>query len=155
MPPRGTSFLPDWPPADFRQKSGRFAHLGRPVDPRDEEFDRIIAERSVIPEVAPGDGDCVIFTGDQLHAVLRDRSVTTLFYVGFAANFCVPNRDYGMRAMSRRGYDIVLVRDCTAAIEVADSVDDLRLTAAAVQDVETAIGYSIDSEKLRQGALTA
>ena len=155
MPPAAAPLLPDWPPAEFRRKTGAYVGLGRPVDPQDDEFERIIAERSMIPEVLPQAGDCVVFTGDQLHAVLRHRGVTTLFYVGFAANFCVPNRDYGMRTMRSRGYDIVLVRDCTAAIEVADSVEDLRLTAAAVQDVETVIGYSIDSAQLRQGAPTA
>ena len=155
VPPSAPKLLPDWPPKEFRNKTGAFASLGKPVDPKDEEFDRIIAERSMIPEVEPHETDCVVFTGDQLHSVLRDRGATTLFYVGFAANFCVPNRDYGMRAMGGRGYDIVLVRDCTAAIEVADSVDGLRLTAAAVQDVETVIGYSIDSQGLRQGAPAA
>lgn len=151
VPPRPPTSLPDWPPAEFRRKEGEFAGLAKPSDPKDEEFDCIIAERSMIREVEPEDGDAVVFTGDQLHAVLRDRGVTTLFYVGFAANFCVPNRDYGMRAMRSRGYDIVLVRDCTSAIEVADTVDDLGLTRAAVQDVEVVIGYSIESNTLRNG----
>lgn len=142
----------DWPPASFRSKSGEFAAFARPADPQDDEFNRIIAERSIMAEVEPQQGDCVVFTGEQLHAVLRDRGVTTLFYVGFAANMCVPNRDYGMRAMRGRGYDVVLVRDCTSAIEVADSVAELGLTAAAVRDVETVIGYSIESASLRQGA---
>ncbi len=149
---RPPGLLPDWPPSDFRKKIGEFAGFARPVDPTDEEFDRIIAERSIIAEAEPQEGDCVVFSGDQLHAVLCDRRTTTLFYVGFAANFCVPNRDYGMRAMRSRGYDIVLVRDGTTAIEVADSVDGLGLTAAAIQDVEVAIGYSIDSASLRLGA---
>ena len=56
-----------------------------------------------------------------------------------------------MRAMRARGYDIVLVRDCTSAIEVADTAEDLELTAAAVRDVEVVIGYSIDSTSLVEG----
>jgi nicotinamidase-related amidase len=151
VPPRPEPLLPDWPPAEFRRKEGEFAGLGKPRDEKDAEFDRIIAERHLMPQIEPHDEDALVFTGDQLHAVLRDRGATTLFYCGFAANFCVPNRDYGMRAMRSRGYDIVLVRDCTSAIEVADTVDDLVLTAAAVRDVEVTIGYSIDSQTLRAG----
>lgn len=147
--------LPDWPPPAFRDKTSEYAGLGRPKDPTDAEFDRIIAERRVLPECEPQPGDCVVFHGDQLHAVLRDRGAVVLFYAGFAANFCVPNRDYGMRAMRQRGYDVVLVRDCTAAIEVADTVDDLALTAAAVQDVEVAVGYTTESQRLRDGARAA
>lgn len=152
VPERAQPLFPDWPPADFRSKTGAFSGLGRPVDAKDAEYDRIIRERGLMPEVEPTEGDCVVFTGEQLHAVLRSRGVTTLFYVGFAANFCVPNRDYGMRAMRGRGYDIVLVRDGTAAIEVADTIDAEELTAAAVRDVETAIGYSICTEALLAGA---
>ena len=44
---------------------------------------------------------------------------------------CVPHRDYGMRAMSKRGYDVVLIEDCTTTIEVADTVEEMALTKAA------------------------
>lgn len=151
-PPKPPALLPGWPPVEFRRKTGAFAALGKAKDAKDAEYDRIIAERSIMPDVEPEDGDCVVFTGDQLHAVLRSRGVMTLFYVGFAANFCVPNRDYGMRAMRGRGYDIVLVRDATSAIEVADTVADEGLTAAVVRDVETVIGYSIGTQDLLTGA---
>lgn len=153
VPPPTPRLLPDWPPQAFRDKSGEFAGLGKPRDPQDAEYDRIIAERDLLPEARPQDGDAVVFTGDQLHAVLRDRGAVTLFYCGFAANYCVPNRDYGMRAMRQRGYDVVLVRDGTTAIEMADTVADLALTAAAVRDVEVAIGYTVTSEALQQSAV--
>ncbi len=140
----------EWPPAEFRAKTGDYADLGREKEPHDEEFARIIAERRVIAEVEPTDGDSVIFDGDQLHNVLRARQVHTLFYVGFAANMCVLHRDYGMRAMAARGYDVVLVRDATTAIEMADTVESLRTTEAVVRDVEVSVGYSIDTTQLLQ-----
>jgi nicotinamidase-related amidase len=147
-PRRSVSPEDTWPPSDFRAKIGAYADLARPQDPRDEEFERIIDERRVIGAVEPGDGDQVIFDGDQLHRLLSVREVHTLFYVGFAANMCVLHRDYGMRAMAARGYDVVLVRDATTAIEMADTVDDFSITGATIRDVEVGVGYTLTTADL-------
>lgn len=136
----------DWPPQDFRRKTGDFAKWARPMEERNKRFDEIIANRRIIPEVEPQGDDHVIVTGDQLHRLLRHRKVLHLFYCGFAANMCVPFRDYGMRAMKARGYEIILIRDCTSAIEVADTVDDLAISRACVIDAELTIGYTVGSE---------
>ncbi|MDE2997985.1 MAG: isochorismatase family protein [Gemmatimonadota bacterium] len=130
----------DWPPAEFRSKTGEYEALAQPKDPRDQVFDDIIRNRRIIPEAEPLEGDDVVVTGAQLHRLLKHRGILHLFYAGFAANMCVPFRDYGMRAMKDRGYDIVLVRDCTTAIEVADTSRNLDLSRAAVIDVEVNIG---------------
>ena len=95
--------------------------------------------------MAPEDGDFVIVNGDQLHRLCRQREVMFLLYAGFAANMCVPFRDYGMRAMKDRGYEVILIRDCTSAIEVADTYDEMLLTTGAVVDVEQNIGYTVGS----------
>jgi len=134
-----------WPPEEFRQKTGAYESLGKPSDPEDRVFNEIIEKRSIVPEVEPRDGDCVIFDGPQLHAVLTERQVHTLFYVGFAANMCIPHRDYGMRAMKQRGYEVVLIEDCTTAIEVADTVGEMALTKAAILDVQVNVGYTVSS----------
>jgi nicotinamidase-related amidase len=49
----------------------------------------------IIPEVAPQGDDIVVETGDRLHHLLRERKILHLFYVGFAANICVPFKSYG------------------------------------------------------------
>ena len=133
----------EWPPADFRARRGEYEQWARPAEPADEEFDRIIAERHIVPEVAPREGDFVVATGAQLHRLLAHRRMLHLFYAGFAANMCVPFRDYGMRAMKERGYEIVLIRDGTSAIEVGDTYAGLRLSEAAAIDVELNIGYTV------------
>ncbi|NKB71762.1 MAG: isochorismatase family protein [Candidatus Latescibacteria bacterium] len=135
----------DWPPADFRARRGEYEQFARPDEPADEEFDRIIAQRHIVPEVAPQAGDFVVVNGAQLHRLLKHRRMLHLFYAGFAANMCVPFRDYGMRAMKDRGYEVVLVRDGTSAIEVGDTYADFRLTEAAAIDVELNIGYTVTS----------
>ena len=83
--------------------------------------------------------------------MLAERRVHTLFYSGFAANMCVPHRDYGMRAMDKRGYDVVLIGDCTTAIEMADTVEEMALTKAAILDVEVNVGYTVSSGDLLAG----
>ena len=138
----------NWPPPEFRSKTGEYAKWARPKDPKDAFFDSIIENRSIIPEVAPQDGDHVILNGDQLHRLLKHKQILQLFYVGFAANMCVPFRDYGMRAMHDRGYDVTLLRDCTSAIEVAETYPDMLLSKAAVVEIEQTVGYSAASEDL-------
>jgi nicotinamidase-related amidase len=137
-----------WPPKAFRNKSDDYDAYARPQDPKDQVFDDIIENRSIVPEAEPKDGDFVIATGDQLHRLLKHRGILFLLYAGFAANMCVPFRDYGMRAMKNRGYEVVLLRDCTSAIEVADTYEDMLLSRAAVVDVEQTIGYTAASEDI-------
>ena len=138
----------DWPPEDFRAKKGEYEKWARPKDPPDQKFDDIIKNRSIIPEAAPKEGDHVVVTGAQLHRLLKHKQILHLFYAGFAANMCVPFRDYGMRAMKNRGYDIALIRDCTTAIEVDTTHDDEILTLAAVTNTEMTVGYSTSSADL-------
>ena len=138
----------DWPPADFRGKGGEYTCFARPHRERTEEFDRIIRDRRIVPEAAPRGDDRVVANGEALHRLLRRRGVLFLFYMGFAANMCVPFRDYGMRAMKDRGYEVVLLEDCTTAIEVEDTADDLLLSQACKIDAALTIGYTLQSGDL-------
>jgi nicotinamidase-related amidase len=61
---------------------------------------------------------------------------------------CVPFRDYGMRAMKARGYEIILIRDCTTAIEVAETYNDLAISRICVVDTELTVGYTVSSGDL-------
>lgn len=138
----------DWPPADFRSQTGEYKNWARPKDPHDQRFQDIIDNRSIIPEAKPKEGDHVILNGNQLHRLLKQKQILHLFYTGFAANMCVPFRDYGMRAMRDRGYNIILIHDCTTAIEISDTYDNLNLTRAAVIDTEISVGYTTSSSEL-------
>jgi nicotinamidase-related amidase len=137
-----------WPPSEFRAKSGDYEKFARPKEPHHQLFHDIIANRDIIPEARPAEGDHVIVTGDQLHRVLKHKKILQLFYAGFAANMCIPFRDYGMRAMKDRGYDTILVRDCTSAIEVEDTFENFDLTRNAIIDTELTVGYSTTSADL-------
>ena len=89
-----------------------------------------------MPLSPPKSEDYVVATGDQLHRVLRDRKLVHLVYAGFATNICVRFRDYGLRAMHARGYQPILLRDCTSAIETRETIDDLLITRVVPRDVE-------------------
>ena len=140
---------PDWPPADFRARTGQYEAYARPREPvLDVWVKTKDPKRRIMEFLGPEDGDFVIATGQQLHRLCRHREILHLFYVGFAANICVQHRDYGVRAMHARGYNIILLRDCTTAIEAAHTLDGLWLTEASILDIELKIGFSIMSDQL-------
>ena len=127
---------PDWPPADFRARRGEFAEYGRDQEPHIEAWRKPYERMMIAPAVEPLPDEYVIATGGQLHRLLRDQGILHLVYVGFATNMCVPGRDYGMKAMRDRGYNPVLLRDCTTAIEFHDTVSDQLATKLWTRDLE-------------------
>jgi nicotinamidase-related amidase len=140
---------PDWPPEAFRKKEGDYAQFAKPVEEGVEEWRKTEGEeRLIVGDIAPQPGDFVIATGEQLHRLLRDRKVIHLLYAGFAANMCVPGRDYGTRAMQGRGYNIILLRDCTTAIEGAETAKGGWLTKAAILNHEMIVGHTTTSAAL-------
>ena len=81
-------------------------------------------------------------TGDQLHDLLRANGLLHLVYVGFATNWCILNRDYGMRAMAQRGYNMILLRDATMGVEFPDTLAAEMATEMAIREVEQQLGFS-------------
>lgn len=139
----------DWPPAGFRQRTGAYAAYARPREPVLEEWLRTRdPHRGIMDFLGPKGDDVVVETGEQLHRLCRQRGLLHLFYAGFAANICVQFRDYGVRALQARGYNIILLRDCTTAIETAHTREGMWLTEAAILNVELKIGVSTTSDEL-------
>ena len=128
----------EWPPLAFRRREGAYAAFRPPQSPllaglRDERL-----ERGIDPSVAPQPDDFVVATGDQLHRLCKARGLLHLFYAGYATNVCIPFKDYAIRAFYARGYDVILLRDCTTAIEGHDTIDDLSGTRQAIRELEMA-----------------
>ncbi len=143
------SVPPAWPPEAFRNREGKYAQFAKMPEPvlerwREEEMPK----RRIIDCLEPQPDDFVIATGEQLHRLCRHNEILHLFYCGFAANMCVPGRDYGMRAMHRRGYNIILLRDCTTAIEASHTYENLTLTEAAILEVEQLLGFTTTAAEL-------
>ena len=150
----GPTAAPAWPPQGFRQRQGKYAQFAKPKDPVLDEWLKT-HERLIIPEIAPIEDDFVIATGAQLHRLLTHKQILHLFYAGFAANMCVPFRDYGMRAMKDRGYNIILLRDCTSAIEAHSTVADFQLTQDAIINTEMTVGHTCTSAELIKACCAA
>jgi nicotinamidase-related amidase len=140
---------PDWPPADFRgiYRRGPYAEFGRNQEPiLPPTYKRYETELCIAESVKPLEGEHVIHTGPQMHDLLAEKQILHLIYVGFATNWCVIGRDYGILAMNERGYNIILVRDATTGIEFHDTIDTLNATAMTIREIETKQGWSTTTD---------
>lgn len=104
---------------------------------------------AIHPAVDPVAGEFVVPDGETLHALLADRDRSYLVYAGFHTNICIQHRDYGTRAMADRGYPVVLLRDCTCAVESHDTLDGRDHERIAVRDIEVQVGWSATGAALR------
>jgi len=128
----------EWPPVAFRRGEGEYAPFKRPRSPLMKRVNEERRERKIDPSVEPAAEDFVVATGDQLHRLCADRGLLHLFYAGFAANVCIPFKDYAIRAFRARGYNTILLRDCTTAIEGHDTIADFTGTRQAIRELEMA-----------------
>ena len=134
-----------WPPSDFRSRVGDYAvYRGPRSQPPGigVHWDKLASQLAVSPAIDVQDDDFVIATGQQLHELLEERRILHLIFAGFATNWCVLGRDYGIRSMSRYGYNMVLLRDATTGVEFPDTYDTLFTTEIAIREVEQQYGFS-------------
>jgi nicotinamidase-related amidase len=133
---------PVWPPAEFRGRQGEYAAFR---GPRAQPPGIPHLEMGMSPQIDVRDDEDLVATGAQLHALCAARGILHLVYAGFATNWCILNRDYGMRAMARFGYNLILLRDATMGVEYPDTVDECFATELAIREVETQLGFSVDN----------
>jgi nicotinamidase-related amidase len=138
----------DWPPPEFRRKEGEYAQFARPAEATITEWVKDPSRYRICEDLGPQAGDFVVATGDQFHRLLKHRKLLHLFYAGFATNICVLYRDYGTRAMAQRGYNVILLRDCTVGIEGHDTFEEMALTQAAIRSIEMLIGHTTTAADL-------
>ena len=133
---------PEWPPAAFRSRTGPYAAYRNPREQAPGRPSQWADRLAMSPHIDVQDGEAVVATGAQFHALLQDRRILHLLYVGFATNWCVLGKDYGIRAMKDRGYNPILLRDDTTGVEFPDTLDTLQATELAVREVEQQHGFT-------------
>jgi len=140
---------PDWPPKEFKEKTGPYAKYAKPGHPQlDARALHRETKRDFHPLCQPVGDEPVILDGEELHRLCARRGILHLFYVGFNTNACIMMRDYGLQEMSRRGYDVILVRDCTTGMETAETAADMACTRGTICTIEQFIGYTVSSDEL-------
>lgn len=139
-----------WPPAPFRSKSGIYESYKRPIEPREAEK-QSLPPLYFHPKAGPIDKEPVVANGEELHRYCKQQGILFLLYAGFNTNACILSRDYGTLQMSNRGYEVILVRDCTTGMESRYTQASLSQTTGAILLLEMFGQYSIDSNEVKTG----
>jgi nicotinamidase-related amidase len=83
-----------------------------------------------------------------LESLLRNLHIRNLVVVGFAANACLQGT---LNDALYRNYRIILLRDCTAAMEYHDTIEAQLITRYVVRHVEAFLGYTATSYDFVRG----
>ncbi|HEY0666971.1 MAG TPA: isochorismatase family protein [Sphingobacteriaceae bacterium] len=142
----------NWPPRDFLNLSGQFQSYRRPKEPREAEKQSLPPLR-IHPDTQPLPNEPVVATGEELHRYCKKNGILFLIFAGFNTNACILSRDYGATQMSGRGYQVVLVRDCTTGMETKETQPTLSQTNGAILILEMFGQYSVTSEEMIKGLL--
>jgi len=155
-PPPAHLKSPAWPPPDFRAKTGEYAQHARPSEPQDgARVTHCKQLRDFHPAVRPVGDEAVVLNGEELHRLCAQRGVLFLLYVGFNTNACIVMRDYGTYAMHQRGYEVVLIRDCTTGMETHETTRELLCTRGQIASLEQFGVYPVTAEQVAEALGTA
>lgn len=127
-----------WPRPEMQRRTGQFKQYSQRASPEAPDLteEQLYRKYHIHPAVGPEPGDFVVATREELHGLLTREQRFHLFYVGFVSNGCILERDYGTRGMAYLGYHIILLRDCTTALETAETLATFEQTTASVHNLE-------------------
>jgi nicotinamidase-related amidase len=140
----------DWPPSEFLNLRGQFESFRRPVEPREAELQKI-AQHQIHSKALPLENEPVVATGEELHLYCKQKGILFLLFAGFNTNACILSRDYGTMQMKSRGYQTILVRDCTTGMENKETQPTLAQTNGTILMLEMFGHYSVESGEIIAG----
>lgn len=95
--------------------------------------------------------DGVSESGQEIYNFCKQEGITNLALMGVHTNICILNRSFGLRQMTRLGFDVVLVRDLTDAMydpRKRPFVSHTRGTELVIEHIEAKWSPSILSDDL-------
>lgn len=87
------------------------------------------------------------FNDDSFAEYLKEKSIDTLIYSGFASNMCVIGRALGMIPMQTHGFKLFFVPEASAALEFKDSWKTGAVHKATTEIISQSVGELIDFEE--------
>ena len=146
---QGESAPPSWPPTEWtsrwRDAHTNLIHTQKWIT---DYYAHIRPNQNIPEPLRPVDGDLVVTTGNMMHRLLREREIKVLFYCGFATNLCLIFKPGAIQDMYDRGYMPLVVRDATTGSENAETIQEMRITNAFIDQIEILWSYSVTSSDL-------
>jgi nicotinamidase-related amidase len=142
-----------WPPAEFVAERWQQFMALRYGEECETYWNRLRPALDIADALRPLDHEVVFSTLAQLEHVFAERRILHVILAGFAANACLLQKPGAVADLAALGYQVVVLRDCTTAIEAPWSVDDLAATRATMDYVEMAFGYTATSEDFLEATI--
>jgi len=112
-----------WPPPDVTvQNETEHFHRRFGTDYA-EKKDKVLPFYDLVVPIEKN--DYVVCTTTSAQKVLKHLGVTNIFYMGFLLNSCIMEKGAGVINLRRRGYKIVVFRDCTTGLHNAETLEGL------------------------------
>jgi len=136
-----------WPPVEFVFRVGQYGQYAQNSYPSYMPYTQILG---LHPSLRPVKRDREFIESNirRIQEIFRENGILHLFYVGGATNQCIMNRPVGIRNMASGGYNTIILRDATMALEMTDTWDTMPITKAAVREIEVNYGFSALSTEL-------
>ena len=123
----------------------RSAEAPLPIDDATEPCDDAVVGERVRrfdrqhPGLTIAEPDGISDSGEEIHSFFKQQGIRHAALMGVHTNMCVLGRSFGIRQLTRLGYDVVLVRDLTDAMydpREAPWVSHARGTELVIEHVE-------------------
>jgi len=110
-------------------------------------------DRPIAADMQPQKGeinldDAGIADTQGFHRYLQAQGVNTLIYAGYSSNVCVLHRPVGIIWMKQKGYNVILIRDCTIAFENPETLEGQWANKLAIHSVEIHWGQTTTLQNL-------
>jgi nicotinamidase-related amidase len=114
---------PGWPPPDVTARNEKEHFHRRFGTDYAEKKEKVLPFYDLVVPIE--ENDYVVCTTASTQKVLKHLGVTSIIYMGFLLNSCIMEKGAGLINLRRRGYKIVVFRDCTTGLHNAETLDGL------------------------------